>query len=544
MPSTDPARDPSASPNAANPIAYPAWRAVRGLFIFRVLLVAGLLLALASGLMSAGAASVNWRLVWPVMAVHGLLVLLSGVGLLLQRPDREQQIQLAIFVDLVAFTLLMHGVGGVSSGFGVLLALAVAAGALMLEGRLSLLFAALAALAVIAQQVYTQFEGVSQTPAYTQAGLLGILFFTVALLSNALYRRVRSAETLAARRQVDIANLSKLNDFIIRHIGTGILAVDGERRLRLINQAALELLGKPSIRPGCGLGELSPELLEWLAVHVRPEAEPDGELPIGARELKLSVRRLGQYRASGAILYLRDRQEVLNEARQVRLAALGTLTASIAHNIRNPLSAVAHAGQLLAESPALDAADRHLLAIVERNCARIEETVSSVLQLSRRRERQPERFDPLKWLNAFVDEFRDCHRLDPGRIVLECATPAPPLVETDPRHLRQILDNLCGNALLHGGSAERPAQLTLRIDSQDGPGGGFRLEIRDEGPGIDPALVPRIFDPFFTTRASGNGLGLYIARELADANRLRLEYRRREPSGSCFSLTWMDEASQ
>jgi two-component system, NtrC family, sensor histidine kinase PilS len=154
-----------------------------------------------------------------------------------------------VFVDILAFGLLMYAAGGVQSGLGVLLAVAVAAGALMMEGRLSLLFAALATLVVITQQVVAHLQGGAPAAGYTQAGLLGVLFFTVALLAHLLYRRLHAVEALAARRQVDIDDLSKLNDYIIQNMGTGILVVDGERRLRMMNQAARDLLGTPSQHP-------------------------------------------------------------------------------------------------------------------------------------------------------------------------------------------------------------------------------------------------------------------------------------------------------
>jgi two-component system, NtrC family, sensor histidine kinase PilS len=515
---------------------YPSWGALRWLFLFRLLMVVGLVLAFSPAASDPALARSDTQLAWNVLVVYAVLVLLSGLGLSLRRPLRISQVQLAIFIDILAYTVLMHTAGGVTSGLGILLAVAVAAGALMLEGRLSLLFAALASLAVISEQIYSTLLGGSRAISFTQAGLLGLLFFTVALLAHVLYRRVRSAEALAAQRQVDIDDLSQLNEFIIQSIGTGILVADGERRLRLINAAALNLLGVRRVKPGTALQELSVELNQWLAAQIRASKPHDGRLAIADREIRVSLKQLGRDRANGAVVYLCDSREAEREAQQIKLASLGTLTASIAHNIRNPLSAISHAGQLLSEGPALSDEDRHLLDIVQRNSARIEETVRSVLQLSRGNQIEPRPIELAAWTLAFAEDFREQHGLDDSR--LRVLIEEHPLdIATDPRHLHQILANLCENAIVHGGRPDAPARLQLRLGRRSVPDGIY-LEVQDAGPGIDPTIARDIFNPFFTTKSQGTGLGLYIARELAESNGIRLSHAAAKPQGSRFILTF------
>jgi two-component system sensor histidine kinase PilS (NtrC family) len=515
---------------------YPTWSALRWLFLFRLFLAVGLALAFSPSVRDSIVASADAELAWRVLVIYAMLVLASGLNLYAGWPRRENQVYLAVFTDIVAFALLMHAGGGAGSGLGGLLAVSVAAGALMMEGRMSLLFAAFATLAVITQQTYVELQGGAPASAYTQAGLLGVVFFAVALMARFLYRRLRDMEELAARRKVDIDDLSKLNEFIIENVATGILVVDGDRRLRLMNQAARDLLGAIDAGAGTPLGRLSPELAQWLAGHARPTAVQGGVIRVNDREIRPSRQLLGDYRATGVLLYLRDNQELVREAQQIKLASLGVLTASIAHNIRNPLSAIAQASQLLEEASGLTAEDRHLLEIIRRNTGRIDEIVTSVLQLSRRNQVDPRQLELAAWLEEFCKEFRESRGLEEHYLVLQIEQ-APIAVEVDPRHLRQIVANLCENALLHAGRPGAPAHIQIQLGRGEGQEMAV-VEVRDDGVGIDDETAREMFTPFYTTRASGTGLGLYIARELSETNGIRLHYERTSPSGSCFRLTF------
>jgi two-component system, NtrC family, sensor histidine kinase PilS len=515
---------------------FPTWESLRWLFLFRLLMVVGLVLVFSPAVDDPLITRVDAALAWRVLVVYALLVLASGLSLYARWPSRENQVYVAIFVDLVVFTLVMHAGGGVGSGLGVLLAVAVAAAALMMEGRLALLYAAFATVAVITEQTYVLLRGHAVAADFTQAGLLGVVFFALALLAHVLYRRVRAMEELVARRKVDIDDLSKLNAFIIQDMGTGVMVLDGERRVRLMNQSARDLINVAGEQAGTTLKAVCPELDVWLAERVRPTAPQGGIIRVGDREVKPTRQLLGDYRAAGVLLYLRDQQELVKEAQQIKLASLGTLTASIAHNIRNPLSAISHAGQLLAETRGLSPDDRHLLDIIRRNSGRIDEIIRSVLQLSRRNQVELQLTELVAWLEAFCDEFRESHGLPEAQFLLEFESP-PIMVEVDPRHLHQIIANLCENALLHGGQPDQPAQILVRVGRGQASVRAL-VEVTDDGPGIDEASSRDIFNPFFTTKASGTGLGLYIARELAETNGIRLQYERRHPRGSCFRLVF------
>ncbi len=523
--------------NKANE-SFPRWRALGWFTLFRILLATGLTLVFVvpSGMLWRGSGVPSLSVL--VLLTYWVLILLAGLLVYLRWPAKQQQVQIAVFVDIVAFTLLMHAGGGVASGLGLLLAIAVAAGSLLMEGRLSLLFAAFATLGVIAQQASVRLYLGAETQTMTHAGLLGVTFFTVALLGHVLYRRIRETEEIAARRQVDIADLSKLNEFIIRNMGMGVLAVDGDRNLRVINAAARQLLGDPESAEGDTLYRLAPALATWLRQHATGTARLDDALQINGRSITVELHLLGARRASGALIFLRDREEVLQEAQQIKLAALGRLTASIAHNIRNPLSSVSHAGQLLAESHALGDEDLRLLAIIRRNTGRINEIIESVMDLSRRDRGESKPLNLTTWLSDFCADYREVHGLPSERLRFLHAS-EDVTVTADPRHLHQILSNLCDNALQHAGHADEPPYVELNA-RKDAAHGRVVVEVDDDGPGIPPDVAREIFTPFFTTSVKGTGLGLYIAKELSEANGIQLEYISLQKQGSRFRLTFPD----
>ncbi len=509
--------------------------ALSWLFLFRLILVSALILLFSipsavPWLSLAGDPTMARNL----LSIQGMLVLVSGLLVLMRRPSPEQQVVLVVFVDILSYTLLMHLSGGLSTGLGLLPAIAVITGALLTEGRLALLFASLATLAVIAEQIYAQLEGGPQTGSYTQAGLLGLTYFAVALLAHVLSKRVSEIELLAARRKVDIADLAKLNQYVIQSLSIGLIVVDGDRRVLLLNDAARKLLTSPDAAAGMSLDHLAPTLASWFVARLTDaETEPEA-LTVGDRELRPSLQLLGDTRAGGALLYLRDNRELTRQAQEMKLASLGRLTASIAHNIRNPLSSVSHAAQLLAESSGLDSEERHLLAIIRRNAQRIDETVTSVLALSRRDQAEPQTFDLRDWLKDFYTEYRDSNRIDHAHLRLRLAREALPIT-VDPRHLGQILRNLCDNAFKHGSRPGSTARIEITAQ-RDAESGHVMVNVLDDGPGIPATMAREVFEPFFTTASHGTGLGLYAAREFAQANGMTLRYVDRNEPGAQFRL--------
>ena len=474
------------------------------------------------------------------VAMHvylGAVVIALLVHLRLGGDDAKQG-RLAVYLDILLITVMMHTSGGVPSGLGMLIGVSIALGSLSQRGRTPLLFAALASLAVLAEQLYAQFGGSFDQSAYTQAGLLGTSFFALALLADRLGRRASESEQRAEQREADLASLAELNDYVIQQMRAGIIVLDEHGVIQMMNEAAWVLLGMPVAMRHHPLEEAAPPLA---AQYRTWRSSPTGPLPdfratSGGRDLRASFTTIGNDQKPNTLIVLEDTAQLTAEAQQLKLASLGRLTAGIAHEVRNPLGAISHAAQLLNESPGLPATDHRMLEIIQHNSRRVNEVVESILKLSRQDNPHPKPLRLGSWAAEQVAAIRRTHGLGERQLQYEIS-PEKTTVYADPGQLRQILDVLCDNAIDHFG--EPRERLAIRLVGGITPeSAGPFLEIRDNGPGIPTDARKNLFEPFFTTRNEGTGLGLYIARQLCEANHIRLEYLSQPIGGSCFRLSF------
>jgi two-component system sensor histidine kinase PilS (NtrC family) len=511
------------------------WRPLRFLTFYRLIL-AGLLSTIF--FMLPDSKSLGSHAPWLFgMVVLGYLgfALVAGFTARLRRPRYRVQAFVQVLVDLIAIVLLMHASGGLESGLGILLILAVAVGGLLLPGRLAYFFAAVATLAILAEFGLATLAGRGGGGEdFTRAGLLGMVLFTTAVIAHLLARHIRETEALAEQRGVDLANLARLNQHVIHRLQSGIVVVDEHEQVHLMNDTAQVMLQAPRERAGTPLRLLSPELAERLQRwHGDPGWVPEIFTPANSQaSLAPRFTALGRTHDSATLIFLEDTAALAQQAQQMKLAALGRLTASIAHEIRNPLGALSHAGQLLAESPHLDAGEHRLTEIIRSNSQRMNHIIEDVLQLSRRGQTQPRELAIGGWLQECIGEQIRCGRLAAAQITLNVPAEAVPHVSFDPGHLHQIVWNLVNNALQHGGGQ---AELRLGLTAARQP----CLDVLDRGPGIPAEAEAQIFEPFFTTAAGGTGLGLYLARELCELNRARLSYEPRAGGGSRFRVTFL-----
>jgi two-component system sensor histidine kinase PilS (NtrC family) len=447
-----------------------------------------------------------------------------------------------LLVDVLAISLLMHASGGVRGGLGALLVVFVGAASLSLQGRQAFFASAIAALAVLAEQALRVLEFGAPSGDFVAAGVLGAIIFMIASAAWPLARRLEESEALARQRGIDLADLAQLNDYIIQNLRESIVVVDAANRVRLINQSAAEHTGIRTREPGQDLALLAPHLSRMLGDWRRqgnPLLQPPSFLSAdGSTRINAYLAPLGGGDDGPVLMFLEDAGLLSQKVQQSKLAALGRLSASIAHEIRNPVGALSHASQLLEESPRLDADDRRLIDIIRTNSRRVNEIIENVLQLSRREASRPELIYLAGWSRDFVAEFSSTLELHEGQVSVTSTEDVE--VRVDPSHLRQVVWNLCENAIKYGSSN---GGIAVEIAFGRLPGNRRPyLEVGDRGAGIAEELRERIFEPFATGRTGGTGLGLFISRELCECNRAALVYEARRGGGSVFRIVFADPA--
>ena len=522
------------------------WRVLSLLNVYRLLLPMLLLLVFFFDAPTRSVGSQQPGLFLATAVAYFTFALLCIQSIARRTPSSTWQAMIQLAVDAVAMAMFIHSSGGVASGLGTLLVLPAGATASIVERRYALLGTAIITIALLLETTISFLQGEGQTSDFLITGLTGASLFAITLLAIPYARRLRESEALVKQRDIDLANLNELNQFIVQNLRESILVVDEFDRVRLINETAARLLRGAPVLTGTALSLVSPRLaylLDAWRQQTSDRRDVNGEVvgADGGTTIRPHFVALSQLGSGPVLIFLEDTSVVAERAQQSKLAALGRLSASIAHEIRNPVGAMSHAGQLLRESASLTPEDRELTEIIEKNGVRVSRIIENVLQLSRRDTTRQERFDLVHWLGTFVREYVETLQIDASRFEVEGPAHLESIeVEFDPSHLHQVIWNLCENALRHGGTqAEGPTHVGLRagrIASTERP----FLEVCDRGNGIDPAQAERIFEPFFTTGHGGTGLGLFISRELCQTNGALLVYEPRPGGGSIFRVIFAD----
>lgn len=472
--------------------------------------------AFASGLMLVSA--------FPLAAIPGHLIRRAETGLFA-----------LLIADIIIITVLVSASGGLVSGFSALFIITVAAGGFLLHSRsLATLIAAIAVLSVLADAAWLVQRAEADIGLLLPAGILGSLLFAVSLLVQATAQRLEVVEAEASRATLQVAALQQLNEQIVSHMDTGILRISPTGVMSPVNHAAAKLL---QLRPRSSINvvdvsaNLHKQYSKWL-INPRQKPEPfrmSSQSPL----LIASFASLAAAENNDNLIFVEDYTPVTQFAQSLKLDSLSKLTASIAHEIRNPLSAISHAAQLLSESGTIQEADKLLCDIVVSNSDRVSDIIDNVTEVSRRQAPQPETLLLNSWIGDTIDEYKNL-RTDPCKIELIGAGEIR--VAFDPSHLKRVLSNLFDNGLRHSmadsGSAE------LRIDCQlDSHNQRAIVDVVDFGNGVTESDLDRLFEPFFTTSKQGSGLGLYLCKELCEINGAELFYQRTASGESAFRLS-------
>jgi two-component system sensor histidine kinase PilS (NtrC family) len=475
------------------------------------------------------------------------LVLALCFGMLTARWPRRFLLQLTgqIAVDIVTVSLLYLAAGGVRSALVILYLFPLAGAAILAPLALSLFAAAVVTLFLLAETAYQMLVREGEG-ALMQAGLYGAVFFAIVLAVSRLAARLIRQEELAARHGTDLKIQQAINQIVIADVGDGILVVGRDGRVFTGNPAAQQMLALDANETDFRLAEMAAlapvadAFNQWLLqpmgaarvafVTLKPYQDTGGGSRgtawRGRRELsvhlKLRFARVDtpDEAAERCVIFLQDVTAIEDQAQQLKLASMGRLTASIAHEVRNPLSAIGHATALLAED-LHTAPEQRLLTIIGDNVKRVNRMVEDILQLSRKVQPNGTPLQLADFLAELCVEFQETHRLSSDIVTLGNTGAGP--VRFDGLHLREVLVNLLTNAIRYASGLAGSIRMYVVTDAA----GRMELHVQDDGPGITPEVRAHLFEPFYTTSSKGTGLGLYLARELCLNNDAKLDYEYR-----------------
>ena len=514
------------------------WRLLQVYLLYRLALAFSLVGAyFLETSQSTRSIGLDERLYFATIATYFVLALLGLLVNRLQTGRITIQIFIVIVIDILSIALLEYANGESNSNLTILLVVTVAAGGILVEGKLATFFAAVATLAILYKQIlnailHNRFE----QDDFLQSAFIGIACFATSFLAQQIANRLRESAALAGRQAEDLANLEELNHLIIQRMRTGIVVVDNDNNIVLINEACWKMFGMPTMSKHQSLENFSPQLSKQLATWRRDpfkRTKPFRSYGAGP-EVQANFTMMENADQANVLIFLDDNTRMAQPAQQLKLASLGGLTASIAHEIRNPLGAISHAAQLLNESTDLTKGDARLSEIIHQHTIRANKVIENVLQLSRRKQAEPELLNMKAWLTSFIYDFQT-NQDQSCEIAFSCNQDDLQF-RIDPSQIQQVLTNLFQNGIRYSEQATGKRTLKVVADfniQSEQP----TLDIIDQGPGIPTAQQDKIFEPFYTSEKSGTGLGLYIARELCEANQARLDYHPIS-TGSCFRITF------
>ena len=474
---------------------------------------------------------------WTSLA-YLLLAVMITLSTMIDRRNYHFQVSIQVYIDIIAIILLMHACGGISSGLGMLLVIAITVAGLLGRQSMAVVFASIASVGLLGEflysTAYTDYAGTS-----TQVGILGAALFATALVTQTLTQRVRRSEAVIMQQKRDVANLSALNAEILQNMQSGVIALDNKNRVSHINDTAKTMLkgriqgfddqSQLPIDSKTLLPDIYQALRDWQKSPLLSNRYISSST--GSNDIQISFHNLHTAAHQGTLIFLDDVSTLRQQMQQSKLASLGQLTANIAHEIRNPLGAISHAAQLLAENEELPAAEKRMTEIIQQHSSRINHIIEDIMQISRGRMASQDQISLKQWLSQFIDIYcqgeetsHDCFQLQ--------VEPDDLSITFDSGHLNRIMTNLANNARMHG-AEDSPIDIKVTQNDQQ----QVRIEVADQGQGIASKDLEKIFEPFYTTNHNGTGLGLYIVNQLCELNDADISVSSNEKGGTSFIIT-------
>lgn len=430
-----------------------------------------------------------------------------------------RQTFIAILTDQVFLVYLIYANIHNSNNFDILLLTPICMAAILFRGSLATFFAASATLGLFSVHFYAAMYEQAIYSSTERLSLFGFIFFSASLAIQYLSKRLREAEENAEKSDLHAQSLSLLNSQIVKRIRTGVMIYDQDNQLILSNPAADSLIDMHTVPFH---QRIENHINQWKHGQLQPPALENINYNFSALDDR-----------GNTIVFLEDLAEIAQHAQQLKLASLGRLTASIAHELRNPLSSISYANQLLLDSELLSSDDKELITTSEANASRINHMITDILAVSRETTGSPDKIDLLRFILQLSDDFS--HSNPDANITIEYDKQCSYIAPFDKNQLRQVLVNLIENGLRYSLLNTQFQTLHIVLKLQDNA--SVSLDIIDQGTGVDKENKKRLFEPFFTTEKAGTGLGLYLSKELCTLNQAHLSYADTpELQGACFNI--------
>lgn len=534
-----PLKDITANPDTTNPDKE-VWKTLQLYSIYRFILSAScLVIAYQNKLIPIFGQFSEGH---PTLFLHTsmaymLFAILNLLMSLIQKPNYFIQANLSIFLDIPFLIIIMHACGGVLSGMGLLFILLAAAHSILYPGKLSFLSAALISIGLLLEYFFTNTYDRNLFNSSNQVGLLGVIVFATSILTNFLSLKARKNQAIILKQAKELASSFQLNSFIVDLMQQGVIVLDNEQNIRIINLSAQKLLGIATNQKVQRLPDLPSAfqhcVLAWL---MKQKNLSPIQITAMHPKVRLDFKSVDPDNMPGLIIFIHDFQAETRKAQDLKLSSLGHLTANIAHELRNPLGAASHAAQILMESDDLNPENANLATMIQQNCERMNQVIKNVLSISGQKS-NIKILELNSWIKENIAHLKFSQY--PNAQILFSPSQEELWVGVDPSQLMQIIVNLCENGLRY--SEKKIGKPTVSLQTQAGtqPHGVY-LDIIDQGDGIPEENRDFVFEPFFTTEKTGTGLGLYLARELSQINGAHIDYCK-SALGSQFRIIFPHE---
>ena len=437
-----------------------------------------------------------------------------------------KQLIFIFLVDVICLAVITFSAGGPNLQLSMLYVIIIFSSALLLKAQLSLIVTLFAVIMVIYQRFIGNFFDYNNLNHLGNSALLAFLFFVVYAIGRIAVQRFKILETLTFHQSIEIHQLQNINRYILEQIEDGYLVLDESNHIVLTNPAANNLLGiylpvSPERTP---LVKWQPDLFELIKFSDLEDGEEFSfESQQSPYTVHIRVKHLMVPEQALVLLILKDALKLNQQVQQLKLAALGQLSASIAHEIRNPLAAIVQANELVKDS------DPHQQAMLSRMISkqahRIDLIVQDTLDMARNKPTEAQVIHLKEFLESLCSED-----LADVKHLIEIKIPEPASILFDEKQLRQVMINLIRNALRHNAQDAPYIAVEVRVNE-----GRTFIEVIDFGSGVAKGDISELFKPFFSTEKKGTGLGLYLSHTLCEANHTKLTYVERQ-QGACFRI--------